>query len=132
MRRGVTLRFRFPVPMESLKVVLHRMHVLLVAAGLPVLAACAASPAGPDAALPIASLIVKPRAAAAAEDVTRVAQDRLGRDAGVRYARPLAGGAHMLYLTAPAKREQVPALIERLRASDAFQFVELDSMMKVQ
>jgi len=33
---------------------------------------------------------------------------------------------------APAKREQVPALIERLRASDAFQYVELDSMMKVQ
>ena len=112
--------------------VLHRLHVLLVATGLPLLTACAASPAGPDAALPIAAVIVKPRAAAAADDVTRTAQDRLGRDAGVRYVRPLAGGAHMLYLMAPAKREQVPALIERLRASDAFQYVELDSMMKVQ
>lgn len=111
---------------------LHRLPVLLVAAGLPVLAACAAPPAGPDAGLPIATVIVKPRAAAAPEEVTRAAQERLGRDAGVRYARPLAGGAHMLYLTAPAKREQVPALIERLRASDAFQYVELDSMMKVQ
>ena len=108
------------------------MHVLLVAAGLPVLAACAAPPAEPEAVLPIAAVIVKPRAEAAPEDVTRAAQERLGRDVGVRYARPLAGGAHMLYLTAPAKREQVPALIERLRASDAFQYVELDSMMKVQ
>lgn len=119
------------MPKESLEVVLHRLHVLLVAAGLPVLAACAAPLAGPDEVPPIATLIVKPRAAAAPEDVTRAAQERLGRDGGVRYVRPLAGGAHMLYLTAPAKREQVPVLIERLRASDAFQYVELDSMMKI-
>jgi hypothetical protein len=109
----------------------RRLHVLLAATVLPVVAACATPPSTADAMPPVATVIVKPRAPATADEVMRAAQEPLGRDAGVRYVRPLAGGAHLLYLTAPATREQVPALVERLRASDAFQYVELDSMMKI-
>ena len=45
--------------------------------------------------------------------------------------RPMAGDAHVVYLTAPAQPAEVPELIKRLQASGAFQYVELDSMMKI-
>jgi hypothetical protein len=104
----------------------------LLAAALPFMAACAAAPSAPDAAPVVAAVIVKPREPASAESIVRSAQATLGRDAGVRYVRPMAGGAHILYLTGEAKREQVPVLVERLRATSAFEYVELDSMMKIQ
>ena len=107
-------------------------HAVLMAAAMPVLLACTAAPATPDAAPVVAMVIAKPRSPASGEAVLRIAQTALGRDAGVRYARPLAGDAHLLYLTAPASKEQVPALVERLRASGEFQYVELDSAMKIQ
>jgi hypothetical protein len=56
----------------------------------------------------------------------------LGQAAGVRYVRTMAGDAHIVYLTAPAQRNEVAQLVERLRASGAFQYVEVDSMMKIQ
>jgi hypothetical protein len=108
-----------------------RLSAALLAVLLPTLAACAAQPSSPDAPI-VATVIVKPRAPSAPDAVVSAVREPLGRDAGVRYARELAGGAHLVYLTAPATREQVPALIERLRASAAFQYVEPDSMMKRQ
>lgn len=108
------------------------MKALLLAAALPLMAACAAPQAAPPAAEVVAAVIVKPRVPTGADDVAHAARASLGRDAGVRYVRSMAGDAHLLHLTAPATREQVPALIERLRASGAYQTVELDSMMKRQ
>jgi hypothetical protein len=97
------------------------------------LAGCAvgAAPAQADAPV-VAAVIVKPRAPSDAAHVVRTVEGLLGGEAGVRYVRPMAGDAHILQLTAPATRERVPALVERLRASASFQYVELDSMMKIQ
>jgi serine protease len=94
-------------------------------------AGCSATPAA-DAPV-VAALIVRPRAEAT-EPAAVVQSMRavLGAEAGLTYVRPLAGGSHLVNLTAPATREQIPALIERLRASGAFQYVEPDSMMKIQ
>ena len=81
----------------------------------------------------MAAIIVKPRLATSdAAAVIKPMRAALGETAGVRYVRPLAGDAHLVHLTAPAQRSEVPNLIERLKASGAFQYVELDSMMKIQ
>ena len=130
MARYVSIRSRACVVMLLRLSLLALLPVSL----LPVLAACAAAPVAPPAAdTPVvAAVIVKPHGAAAADQVTQALQQQVGRDAGVRYGRAMAGDAHVLYLTAPATREQVPALIQRLRASGAFQYIELDSMMKIQ
>jgi hypothetical protein len=111
-------------------IVLPRLLSVAFFAMLPALTTCAATP--PADAPVVGAVIVKPRVASPPEAVVRAAQRLLGETAGVRYARPLAGEAHLVYLTAPATREQLPALIERLRASDAFQYVEADSLMKIQ
>ncbi len=80
----------------------------------------------------MAALIVKPKVpVSGSAAVLSTMRTALGNDAGVRYVRPMAGDAHVVQLTAPAQRDQIPALIERLRASGAFQYVELDSMMKI-
>jgi hypothetical protein len=89
------------------------------------------APAAPDEPV-VAAVIVKPRAASDRSAVVAAVERAVGAEAGVRYVRPLAGEAHLLQLTAPATRDRVPALIERLRADSAFQYVELDSMMKIQ
>jgi cell division septation protein DedD len=100
--------------------------------GLPVLNACAGSPAAPDAP-PIAALIVKPRTPASdADALMRVVRRSLPQPAMARYARPMSGGAHVVFLTPPVTRAQVPALIERLRASGDFEYVELDAPVKAQ
>lgn len=109
----------------------RHISAVLFASALPLLGACAAVPPDPVAAPVVATIIVKPRAPSNAESVLRSAQRALAPQAGVRYVRPMAGDAHILYLTGPATRDQVPALIDRLRASNAFQYVELDSMMKI-
>lgn len=111
--------------------VVSRIVSALLCIVLPTLAACAAQTPSPDAPI-VARVIVKPRTPSTPDAVLAALREPLGRDAGVRYARELAGGAHLVYLTAPATQEQVPALIERLRASAAFQYVEPDSMMKRQ
>ena len=105
------------------------MAVLLTA-----LAACSApTPTTPSDAPVIAALIVKPRIATSDQSaVLKPMRATLGQAAGVRYVRPMAGDAHIVHLTAPAQRGEVAQLIERLRASGAFQYVELDSMMKAQ
>jgi hypothetical protein len=105
---------------------------LLAASALSLVGACAAVTGPSDTAPVVATVIVKPWNASNSDTVVRAAREALGRTAGVRYARPLAGDAHLLYLTAPAARDEVPALVERLRASNAFEYVERDSMMKIQ
>jgi hypothetical protein len=102
--------------------------------GLAVAGVIGCSAAAPPADAPVvAALIVRPRIEAAdPAAVLQPMREALGSDAGVKYVRPLAGGSHLVHLTAPATREQIPALIERLRASGAFQYVEPDSMMKIQ
>ncbi len=99
------------------------------------LAACTAPAAmAPPADAPVvAALIVKPRVATSEPSaVLKPMRATLGQTAGVRYLRPMAGDAHVVHLTAPAQRSEVPQLIERLRASGAFEYVEVDSMMKIQ
>jgi hypothetical protein len=105
---------------------------MLIVSTLLFLGACTAVSEASDTAPVIASIIVKPHKPSTRETIARAAREALGRSAGVRYARPLAGDAHLLYLTAPATRDEVPALVERLRASNAFEYVERDSMMKIQ
>ena len=98
------------------------------------LAACSApaSMNAPDAPV-VAAVIVKPRVATSeASAVLMPIRSTLGDTAGVRYVRPMAGDAHLVHLTAPAQRGDVSRLIERLKASGAFQYVELDSMLKAQ
>jgi hypothetical protein len=108
---------------------------MLLAAMFPALAACAGvSPAGPplDDQPVIASVIVKPRTAATSDEVLYVARRAVAPEAGVRYARPLSGNAHILYLTGPASRDATPGLLQRLQATGAFDYVEIDSPMKAQ
>jgi hypothetical protein len=94
--------------------------------------ACSAPAPASDAPV-VAALIVRPRVESTDPAVVlQPMRATLGTDAGLKYVRPLAGGSHLVHLTAPATREQIPALIERLRASGAFQYVEPDSMMKIQ
>lgn len=92
--------------------------------------ACAASPAAPELP-PVAALIVKPRTPTGDSDaLMRLVRRSLPQPAMARYARPMSGGAHVVYLTPPATREQVPALIDRLRASGDFEYVDLDVAVK--
>lgn len=105
---------------------------MLIASAFALLGACSVVPDESDTAPVVASVIVKPWNTASSKAVVGAAREALGRSAGVRYARPMAGDAHILYLTAPATRDEVPALVELLRASSAFQYVERDSMMKIQ
>lgn len=111
-----------------------RASVAVIVLSGVALASCSA-PASmntPDASV-VAAIIVKPRVATnEASAVLKPIRTTLGDTAGVRYVRPLAGDAHMVHLTAPAQRSEVSQLIERLKASGAFQYVELDSMMKAQ
>ena len=109
----------------------RRLRALVFPLVLPVLLGCAATAPGPEAAA-VAVVIVKPASMMDAGSVVREVRATLGGQAGVRYARPLAGDSHLVYLTAPATRERVAGLLEQLRASKAFQYVELDSRMKIQ
>ncbi len=111
-----------------------RWLAVLIAAAATGLAACAApTPMTSSDAPPVSALIVKPRVATSdPAAVLKPMHATLGQSAGVRYVRAMAGDAHIVYLTAPAQRSEVPQLIERLRASGAFQYVEVDSMMKAQ
>lgn len=99
--------------------------------GLPVLNACAGSTTALPA-QPIAALIVKPRIPTSDPDaLMRVVRRHLPQPAMARYARPMSGGAHVVHLTLPATREQVPALVERLRASGDFEYVDLDAPVRI-
>ena len=128
----------WPTYGHPLKIEIRAMHFarafVAVLVLFPVaLAACCAptSMASSDAPV-IAAIIVKPRIATSdSAAVLRPIQAALGETAGVRYVRPMAGDAHIVYLTAPAQRADVPNLIERVRASGAFDYVEVDSMLKI-
>ncbi len=86
-----------------------------------------------QSAQPIAALIVKPRTPTSdADALLRVVGRSLPQPAMARYARPMSGGAHVVFLIPPATRAQVPALVERLRASGDFEYVELDAPVKAQ
>jgi hypothetical protein len=77
-------------------------------------------------------VIVQPKRPSGAEAVAQAVREVLGEAARVRHVRLLAGDAHLLHLAHPATREQVPGMIERLRASGQFRYVEIDSPMKIQ
>ena len=113
---------------------LVRTSAAVVTSLLVALCACSA-PASmtPSDAPVVATIIVKPRTVTSdSSAVMKPVHAALGKIAGARYVRPMAGDAHIVHLTAPAERSDVPQLIERLKASGAFQYVELDSMMKTQ
>lgn len=97
---------------------------------LAMLASCSAPGSAADAPV-IATLVVKPRVATSEPTaVLKPLRATLGQDAGIVYVRPMAGDAHVVHLTAPAQRGDVPQMLERLRASGAFQYVEVDAPMK--
>jgi hypothetical protein len=103
--------------------------VLLPAA----LAACSAPAAMTSSDAPVvAAIIVKPRIATSdSSAVLKPIQAALGETAGVKYVRPMAGDAHIVHLTSPAQRADVPKLVERVRASGKFDYVEVDSMLTI-
>ncbi len=111
-----------------------RASVVVVMLLLAALAACSAPASMNSADTPaVAAIIVKPRIATSdAAAVMKPIHAALGQTAGARYVRAMAGDAHIVHLTAPAQRSDVAQLIERLKATGAFQYVELDSMMKTQ
>jgi cell division septation protein DedD len=112
---------------------MHRLHTSVAALTLLTVAACSAPAQVPDDAAVVAALIVKPKIATSEPSaVLEPMRATLGQTAGVRYVRPMAGDAHIVHLTAPAQRNDVAQLVERLRASGAFQYVEVDSMLKIQ
>lgn len=114
--------------------VLHRtLHTAIALACLLGVAACAMAPADSNSAQIVATVIVKPKAKLdQPHAVVEAVRKPLGAEAGVQYVRAMAGDAHIVYLTQPATAARVPALIERLRSSGVFDYVELDSMMKTQ
>lgn len=80
----------------------------------------------------VAAIIVKPRIATSdSAAVVKPIQAALGEMAGVKYVRPMAGDAHVIHLTGPAQRADVPKLVERVRASGKFEYVEVDSMLTI-
>jgi hypothetical protein len=103
-----------------------------LAALLPLLAACAAGGTASQAGDVVAAVIVQPKQPSGAEVVLKTVREVLGEAARVRHVRLLAGDAHLLHLVSPATRDRVPGMIDRLRASGEFRYVELDSPMKVQ
>lgn len=111
-----------------------RASCVVITLSLLALGACSGpAPMTPSDAPVVATIIVKPRVATGdASAVIKPIRAALGQTAGARYLRPMAGDAHIVHLTAPAQRSDVPQLIERLKASGEFQYVELDSMMKIQ
>jgi len=110
---------------------LARLSAVVVVSLSTALAACSApAPMASDAPV-VAAVIVKPKLVTSdAAAVLKSMRATLGQAAGTQYVRQLAGDAHIVHLTAPATSADVAQLIERLRASGAFQYVELDSMMK--
>jgi cell division septation protein DedD len=116
---------------------LPRRHALRVTSGLllgiPMLSACVGVRAGDVVSgEPVATLMIKPRIPTGdADALMRVVRRNLPQPSMARYVRPMSGGAHVVQLTAPATREQVPALIERLRASGDFEYVDIDAPVKI-
>jgi len=111
-----------------------RLSSAVMALLMTALCACSAPASMPhsDTAPVIAALIVKPRVTTSdPAAVLKPMRATLGEAAGTRYVRALAGDAHLVHLTGPAQPGEVAQLIERLRSSAAFQYVELDSMIKI-
>jgi cell division septation protein DedD len=110
----------------------HRIFTVLLPLAALTMAACVApASSAPGDAPVVATLIVKPHTPTTdAEAVIAPMRAALGASAGVRYVRPMAGNAHLVHLTAPAERDQVPWLIERLRATQSYEYVERDVPMK--
>jgi len=105
--------------------VLVLFPVALAACSAPAQMASSDAPA-------VAAIIVKPRIATSdSAAVVRPIQAALGEMAGVKYVRPMAGDAHVVHLTAPAQRADVAKLVERVRASGNFEYVEVDSMLTI-
>lgn len=111
---------------------LARLSAVVVVSLSTALAACSApAPMASDAPI-VAALIVKPKIVTSdPAAVLKPMRATLGKAAGTQYVRQLAGDAHIVYLTSPATSADVAQLVERLRASGAFQYVELDTMMKI-
>ena len=130
-----TVAYAFPTaPALPLLSSLMNIARLPAAVLLTLLVACSAPATVNSTDAPVvAVIIVKPRVATSdSAAVIKPMRAALGETAGIRYLRPMAGDAHIVYLTAPTQRSEVPQMIERLKASGAFQYVELDTMMKAQ
>jgi ABC-type phosphate/phosphonate transport system substrate-binding protein len=112
---------------------LARAFVVVLVLFSVALTACSAPASMASSEAPVvAAIIVKPRVATNDSlAVLKPIQAALGATAGVKYVRPMAGDAHVVYLTAPAQRADVPKLIERVHTSGAFDYVEVDSMLKI-
>lgn len=94
---------------------------------------CAAPAASADKpAWPPARFIVKPRTPAANEaEITALVRAKLERPDRVRLYRQMSGGAWVFEMVPPDAREELPAVVDRLRASGAFEYVEIDAPVTI-
>lgn len=103
--------------------------VLGLAASVSLLTACAGPPreeARPE--WPPARFIVKPRAPVAdEEEVLRLVRAQLVRPDRVKLFRAMSGGAYVFEVSPPDARAEVDAIVRRLSASGAFEYVEVDA-----
>lgn len=108
---------------------------MMLAASMAALAACGctAPATGQDKPVwPPARFIVKPRAPVADEaEITALVRSRLDRPERVRLYRQMSGGAWVFEMVPPDARDEVPAVVDRLRASGAFEYVEIDAVVTI-
>lgn len=81
---------------------------------------------------PPARFIVKPRTPVAGEaQIEALVRAKLERPERVRLFRPMSGGAYVFEMVPPDARDELPAIIARLRASGAFEYVEIDAPVTI-
>lgn len=112
-----------------------RRAAIALAAYLAALAACGctAPTVGQDKPVwPPARFIVKPRTPVRSEaEITALVRSKLERPERVRLYRPMSGGAWVFEMVPADAREEVPAVVDRLRASGAFEYVEVDAAVTI-
>jgi hypothetical protein len=80
---------------------------------------------------PIARLIVKLHTPADQATVMQLIRQELPHPERLTYLRSMSGDAHVLSVVPPATQDTVPILIDELRATKLFEYVELDRMMTI-
>lgn len=96
-------------------------------------AGCAAPVASEDKPVwPPARFVVKPRTPVASEaEITALVRSKLERPERVRLYRQMSGGAWVFEMVPPDARDDVPAVVDRLRASGKFEYVEIDAPVTI-
>jgi cell division septation protein DedD len=81
---------------------------------------------------PPARFIVKPRAPVANEaQIEALVRSKLDRPERVRLFRQMSGGAWVFEMVPLDAREEMNAVVDQLRASGAFEYVEVDAPVTI-